>query len=66
MTNPGGPARTRRAEARKSDGSSLTPEVRALLDHIAEELAAEYLRLMGTDGPGVAGGNPDQAKGRPK
>jgi hypothetical protein len=42
----------RRSSARPPDGATrppeelLPPEVLAILDHLAEEIAAEYLRLL--------------------
>ena len=49
MTTSARSTRAPRAAARKSETTALAPEIRALLDHIAEELAAEYLKLMGVD-----------------
>lgn len=49
MTTSARSTRALRAVARKSETTALAPEIRALLDHIAEELAAEYLKLMGVD-----------------
>ena len=49
---------------KKPPSELLSPEVLALLDHLAEEIAAEYLRLLapqdetsfGPDQPRVVGG----------
>jgi len=48
--------------ARRSETTALAPEIRALLDHIAEELATEYLKLMGVDDAAGAGGRPVERK----
>lgn len=56
MTTSARSTRTPRAAARRSETTALAPEIRALLDHIAEDLAAEYLELMGVDDPaGLSG-----------
>ena len=56
MTTSARSTRTPKAAARRSETTALAPEIRALLDHIAEELAAEYLKLMGVDDPAGASG----------
>jgi hypothetical protein len=58
MTTSARSTRAPRAAERKSETTALAPEIRALLDHIAEELAAEYLKLMGVDDPAGASGRP--------
>ncbi len=62
MTTSARSTRAPRAVARKSETTALAPEVRALLDHVAEELAAEYLKLMGVDDPAGAGRRPAERK----
>lgn len=66
MTTSARSTRARRAAARKPETTVLAPEIQALLDHIAEELAAEYLKLMGVDDPAGAGGRPVERKEGPK
>ena len=56
MTTSARSTRAPQAAARRSETTALAPEIRALLDHIAEDLAAEYLKLMGVDDPAVASG----------
>lgn len=62
MTTSARSTRVTRAAARRSESTALAPEIRALLDHIAEELAAEYLKLMGVDNPAGTGGRPVERK----
>ena len=56
MTTSARSTRAPRAAARRCETTALAPEIRALLDHIAEDLAAEYLKLMGVDDPAGASG----------
>lgn len=62
MTTSARSTRASRAAARRSETTALAPEIRALLDHIAEEQAAEYVKLMGVDDPARAGGRPVERK----
>ena len=41
-------AATRNSHTQHESGAQFEPAVKALLDHIAAELAAEYVRLMET------------------
>ena len=45
---------------RKPPSDLLSPEVLALLDHLAEEIAAEYLRLLAPEEGTPVG--PDQSR----
>ncbi len=42
-------------KTRRSDRGLPPPEVQDLLDHLAEEIAAEYLRLLTPEPEGPAG-----------
>ena len=66
MTTSARSTRSPRAAARRSETTALAPEIRALLDHIAEELAAEYLKLMGVDDPAGASGRHVERSEGPK
>ena len=48
----------RNSHTQRQSGVQFAPEIKALLDHIAVELAAEYVRLMEAaaqaDGPSPA------------
>jgi hypothetical protein len=56
----------RRSTVRSTDGATkppeaaLSPDVLALLDHLAEDIAAEYLKLLTPEG-GISVG-PDQPR----